>query len=584
MINQYPYTDFHELNLDYIMELARQTMGIHLAVNGNRLQLLNAVNEVISTVTVSYASKALTDVNDNPIDSYIMNAGTQDTRVIFTRGDGSKTAIVVPFATKAEYDLSGNAVQDYTYSVAVSGNKLKLTKGDGTYSEITVPFAISALNDSEGKDITTYTASIGTEGNDIVLYDGQNRELDRITVPYATKALQDTDGDNIKSTYGAGLITGTTTVKLMSKNSDTISEITVPYATSSGSATTAGTSDNATNAVQNVTISGDNMLFTTYGGQTFSIQAPYAVKAQKDDLGNNIQSTYVANVINDSTTGELVFLDAGGHEIVTLVPTVSRATNDSYSNLIADYVKTIVANTNSNYVTVTHGTGSTDSITINYSNTAWKDTNGNVIKNSYITELACVEDIQDGHYKLVAYDGDTPKAELFRIDLTVYNAQNANHAITADVATNATNAVTAQKAQTDINGRPLTSIPTDNSYVIECEMIDNTNTSFNVLGVKNQNGDLIPFDDLDISAPFVFNIQLYNTTGNIPTECYRVDYIYDCRTLTTGATPVSFYAHKFHSKTSGGIYYYDITQLYVVYVNDAWITGTISTHTVKCES
>lgn len=184
----------------------------------------------------------------------------------------------------------------------------------------------------------------------------------------------------------------------------------------------------------------------------------------------------------------------------------------------------------------------------------------------------------------MAYDGDTPKAELFRIDLTVYNAQNANHAITADVATNATNAVTAQKAQTDINGRPLTSIPTDNSYVIECEMIDITNTSFNVLGVKNQNGDLVSFDDLNIYASFVFKIQLYNTSGNIPTEYYKVDYIYDCRTLTTGATPVSFYAHKIHSKTSGSIYYYDITQLYVVYVNNAWITGTVSTHTVKCES
>lgn len=576
MINQYPYTDFHELNLDYIMELAQNTMGIHLAVSGNRLQLLNAVNEVISTVTVSYATKALNDVNNNPIDAYIMNAGTQDTRVIFTRGDGSQTAIVVPFATKSEYDLSGNSIQDYTYSVSVSGNKLRLTKGDGTYTEITVPFAISALKDNEGKEISTYMASISSEGNDIVLYDGQNRELDRITVPYATKALQDTDGDNIKSTYGAGLITGTTTVKLMSKNSDVISEITVPYATSAGSATSAGTATNATNAVQNVTISGDNILFTTYGGQVFTIQSPYSVKAQKDDLGNNIQSTYVANVVNNTTTGELEFLDAGGHEIVTLVPTVSRATNDSYSNLIADYVKTIVANANSNYVTVTHGTGTTDSITINYSNTAWKDTNGNVIKNTYITELECVEDIQDGHYKLVAYDGDTPKAELFRIDLTVYNAQNANHAITADVATSAT------RATNDKNGKDITTYVSD--IAIDDSGLHITDGSGTTVDYTSGTNSVFIIKDDNPTSIYSLAVQSYN---EVSTEQDTQNYL---RTIEAGGTVVIKYLHLENGHyftllitpiVKGQGYFFTIVQPGNPYVIKGFEISVVNNHTLK---
>ena len=37
--------------------------------------------------------------------------------------------------------------------------------------------------------------------------------------------------------------------------------------------------------------------------------------------------------------------------------------------------------------------------------------------------MECIEDVEDGHYKLVCYDGDTPKAELFRIELLAYGAQ-----------------------------------------------------------------------------------------------------------------------------------------------------------------
>ena len=67
---------------------------------------------------------------------------------------------------------------------------------------------------------------------------------------------------------------------------------------------------------------------------------PYAVKALKDSLGNEIKSTYVANVVDDN--GTLKFKDAEGNDVVSLVPSVESASNDSYGNLIADMVKTFM--------------------------------------------------------------------------------------------------------------------------------------------------------------------------------------------------------------------------------------------------
>ena len=54
-----------------------------------------------------------------------------------------------------------------------------------------------------------------------------------------------------------------------------------------------------------------------------------------------------------------------------------------------------------------------------------------------------------GHKKLVAYNGDTPEAEIFRLELEAYSAQvaqEANHASRADFATVAGSAQTAKMA------------------------------------------------------------------------------------------------------------------------------------------
>ena len=439
----YPGTDFHEMNLEWLVDMCNKFIGLGLNVSGDKLRLVNDKGEVVSSVTVSYATKALTDQNGKNIDTYIFSvAGVGDT-VVFTHGDGTSTAITIPYADKAKYDLTGHEIEDYIYNVQIAGDTLRITHGDGTIVDLTIPYAVKATNDANGKAIDTYGASLTVENDNVCLRDSMGRLLNSITVPYATKALKDVDGDAIKSTYAGELTTGTTTVILKAKDGTVLDTITVPFATEASHADNADLATLATdctNAVETVAISGDYMVFTTYGGQAFSIQAPFAVKAQKDDLGNVIKTSYVANVTNDANTGKLQFRDAMGNIIVELLPTVDTAVHDDYGNAIADYIKSIVASSNSDYVTVTHGNGDVDTLTIHYADTAWKDTNGNVIKNTYIKSLAVEEDVNDGHYKLVAYNGDTPQAELFRIDIVAYSAQ------------------------TDINGKDLTSYVADVDY------------------------------------------------------------------------------------------------------------------------
>lgn len=422
----YPGSDFHEMNLDWLLCMCSKFAGLHLAVQGDYLRLVNERDEVVSSVQVSYADHALNDIDGNKIQSYIISAGTNGDYVVFTKGDNSVTSIKVPYSEKAKYDIDGHDIEDYVYNVQIAGDKLRITHGDGTIAEITVPYAISATNDEEGNDITTYACTLAVDGDTLVLRDRKGRLLNQVTPSYATKALQDVDTDPIKSTYGNKLQTGTTTVKMLAKDGTVLSEITVPYATEASHATNADhatLADDATNAVETIAIVGDQIVFTTYGGTEYAVTCPYSVKALKDSLGNKITETYVANVVSNNNTGEITFYDAEGNAIVSIIPQVEKAKKDTYNNLIADYIKQILVDTNSNYVTVTHGTGNTDTLIINYSTHAWKDTNENVIKNTYIASMECIEDVEDGHYKLVCYDGDTPKAELFRIELLAYAAQ-----------------------------------------------------------------------------------------------------------------------------------------------------------------
>lgn len=457
MYHEYPYTTyFHDIDK---MCHACHKAGYRLEVVGDYLKLIDGKGNVISNVQISYAEKALTDVDGTPIRAYIVSAAAGESTLVFQHGDDSVTTITVPYATKAKEDVYGVDLTSYLKTVQVSGDKIHFTNGDGTSYELTMPYAIKAKTDINGKDIVTYAATLAVDGNNIVLKDSENRELARITAPYALKALGDADGDTITTTYATTLETGNTTVTMKAKDGSVLSTITVPYATKALTDTDgnaflsdyaekivvdgdgrrigveahdgtrlatitvpfATLATDATNAIENVQIVGDQIIFTTHGGVNYSITVPYAVKAQKDDNGNTIKTTYIANVDNDANTGALRFYDALGNIIVTLTPTVTQATRDNLGNVISDYIKSVVADPQSDYVVFTHGDGDTDTITVPYSLRAWKDSLGQPIQNTYLTLLTIEPDDNDPtKTNLVGWNGDIPKAKIFSICLNDY--------------------------------------------------------------------------------------------------------------------------------------------------------------------
>lgn len=433
MFHEYPYTSFSEMNLDWLICACKKNEGLHLAVVGDTLRLLNGNNEVISNVTISYAEKALTDVDGRPIKTYIISAGVAGDTLVFTNGDNVITSITVPYSEKAKYDVYHNELTDYVLNIQPVGNKIRVTKGDTTVAEFDVPFAIKAQKDEDGNDIKTYACDLTVDGQDVKLRDRAGRVLSSITVQYAVDAGTAAEADHA----------------MTADDADHADE--ADHAEEADAANYALLSTDATNAIESVTLSGDQVIFTTYGGTQTTVTVPFSTKAQKDDIGNVIKTTYVASVSSNAGTGEISFLDALGNVITTITPQVEIAKKDTYGNLIADYIKSILVDSNSNYVSVVHGTGTTDSILINYATHALDDINDQAIHNTYITYLECVEDVNDGHYKIVAYDGDTPKAELFRFDVIAYSAQ------------------------TDINGKSLT------SYVAEVSVDDNDNKKLNVI-------------------------------------------------------------------------------------------------------
>ena len=457
MYHEYPYTTyFHDIDK---MCNACNKAGYRLEVSGDYLKLIDEKGNVISNVKISYAEKALTDVDGTPIRAYIVSAAAGESTLVFQHGDDSVTTITVPYATKAKEDVYGVDLASYLKTVQVSGNKIHFTNGDGTSYELTMPYAIKASEDENGKKIDTYAATLATDGNELVLKDSENRELARLTVNYALRAFADDDGDPIDSTYGHNLTKGTTTIGLRAKDGTVLNEITVPYATKAltdnegnkfisdyadkivvdgdgrriGVEAHDGTrlatitvpfatlATDATNAIENVQIVGDQLIFTTHGGVNYSITVPYALKAQKDDNGNTIKTTYIANVDNDAKTGALRFYDALGNIIVTLTPTVTQATEDNLGNVISDYIKAVVADPQSDNVVFTHGDGDTDAITVPYSLRAWKDSLGQPIQNTYLTLITIEPDEDDPKILYLAgWNGDTPKAKVFAIRLNDY--------------------------------------------------------------------------------------------------------------------------------------------------------------------
>lgn len=345
IVNQYPYTDMHSINLDYIIKLCRENMGLHLEISGNQLILKTADGTVISSVTIHYAEEA----------GHATTATSATSAASATNATNAQNAT---YATNAAHAVAADSA-----TIAASANQAT--------SATTAVSAASA-------DYATTAGNAAT----------------------ATRATSAASADYAETT---GLV------------------------------------EHAEKAIESVTSVSNQLRFTTYDNTVINITVPYATRAGYDTAGEQIRKFYVANV-TEGDNGEIIFEAADGTTIATVTPTAVTASSDTYGNTIADYVKTISAPNDSNYVTVSHGTGTAETLTVNYSNQAWKDTNGNVIKNTYVKDLDCVEDTNDGHYKLVAYNGDTPQAELFRTELKAYSAQvadEATHATTADVATSA---------------------------------------------------------------------------------------------------------------------------------------------------
>ena len=384
LINKYPYTDFHSVNLDYILKLVRANAGLHLEDSGNQILLKTADNTIVSAITAPYAASA-GSANTASSASYASTAGS---------------ASSAGYATNA-----GTAAAATNATNAVNANH-----------------AVTA-------DSATSAASATTA---------------------ATAA---------EATHAA-----------------TASEAT--HAASADYATTTGNVEHADNAIESVTIQGDKVRFTTYGGTVIDITIPFATKAQKDDLGNIIKSTYIADVVDNN--GQLKFNDAEGNTIKALTPSVTQAVTDSYGNTIADYVKSVSVESGSDYVTIDHGTGTAETLQIPYSDKAWKDTNGNVIKNTYVKRLEIVTDENDGQKKLVAYNGDNPEAELFRFPVEAYRAQiaaEADHAASADYATEAG---TAQSALTSTGSISSVTTPSNESDSFTINNGDGTTKKINI--------------------------------------------------------------------------------------------------------
>lgn len=441
LINKYPYTDFHAVNLDYILKLVRENAGLHLEESGNQILLKTADNTIVSAITAPYAA----------------SAGSANT------------------ASSASYASTAGSAASATYATS-AGSAATATNATNAANATKADFATSAGSATSAESAT-----------------------------YATTAGSATNATNAVNAQNAAY------------------------------AETTGNVEHADNAIESVTLQGDKVRFTTYGGTVTDITIPFATKAQKDDLGNIIKSTYIANVVDDN--GTLKFQDATGATIVSLIPSVTQAVTDSYGNTIADYVKSVSVESGSDYVTIDHGTGTAETLQIPYSDKAWKDTNGNVIKNTYVKRLEIITDPNDGHKKLVAYNGDNPEAELFRIPVEAYRAQEAAEADHAAAADYATNAGTAQTALTSTGS--VSSI-TRNRTTLTIENGDGTSSTVDLfrnsqryLWIKqsiNNNTELLD-PSFTVGHSEEFGVDNYNTVWGFDTafeamaEGAKIDYI-----------------------------------------------------------
>lgn len=120
MIPKYPMSDFHEINLDYLLkkyleidaELAAQISGLKLAVNGHNILLTDASENVLASIVAPYSLEAQTaatatrasnadeadvaikDALGNHIVSYVKTVASNDNVITFYDANGGQIASV----------------------------------------------------------------------------------------------------------------------------------------------------------------------------------------------------------------------------------------------------------------------------------------------------------------------------------------------------------------------------------------------------------------------------------------------------------------------------------------------------------
>lgn len=398
----------------------------------------------------------------------------------------------------------------------ISGNQLLLKTLDGTtVSSVTVHYAETAGHADTAT--TANTATFATTASTATSANTATEASHALTADNATTA-------GTATTANSATTASTANNAVHATSADTA--LLANRATLADNATHADTTDSvvhAEKAVETITVSGNTVVFRTYDGTEYTVTIPYAVKANKDDLGNVIKNTYFTNVVDNN--GTLEFKDAEGNTLVSLVPSSETAKNDTYNNLIADYIKTIAVSSNSNYVTITHGTGTADTVIIHYAETAWKDTNDNVIKNTYIKSLGMVEDSDTGHYNLVAYNGDTPTAELFRLELIAYRSQiadEATHASTADYATSAGHASTADNATTADHATIADTTPNGDTIQSYAKSVSTNTTTYGVQHLVLKDGDNNVIKDVNLFERSTILIGFFDKDQTNPDDIYSI--------------------------------------------------------------
>lgn len=420
--------------------------------------------------------------------------------------------------------------------LAVVGDSLQLLdKCNFVLSSVKISQADIALKDIHGHNIDDYVYSVITRDNSLVIVDGNGNEY-TLNIPYATEANHAVSADN--ATNAASATNATNAVHATSADTATnatnaVNATNASHATSADSATNATNAVNATNAGHATSAdsatNATNAATATNAGHATS--ADTATKATQDASGNVITHKYVSRIELNSQTGEIAFYAADNSLISQIIPIAQVATEDDEGNIISNYIKSIIFDNQSNYLVVVHGDGTTETIVINYSNTAWKDTAGNIIKNSYFKSVNIVYD-NDNEPWLVFYNGEN--SEIGRIQVVAQSANyatEAGHALTADSATNATNADHATTADSATNATNDADGDDIRRYYAH-----SLTTSGNNIQLKSKSGLLLN----TITAPYATNAGTANEATHASTadtayraECdedganFTTDYIFD---------------------------------------------------------